>query len=272
MPVLLISRGTMSGVALLVEQLSACTGFDCVSRENLVALVNRHGELAQRIVERLGNPARSYEQLCELRRPYVILMRAALLEYASRDNLIYHGYSGHLLLPSMPHFVRIRINAPLALRVEMTMRRLQCSEEEAKTHITQDDEARVRWARFMYGTDIRDPSLYDVCINLERMSIQTACNVLCALKEDAECQATPDQAAMVERMLLAARIESALATDARTAAMELGAQVEDGRVTVTGSYVDDARRDAVLEIARGVAGAGEVEYRYGFAPTFGART
>jgi cytidylate kinase len=270
MPVVLISRGTMSGVTLLVQRLAECTGFGCVSREDLVALVNRHGELAQRIVERLGNPAQGYEQLCELRRPYVILMRAALLEYAAHDNLIYHGYSGHLLLPPIPHFVRIRIHAPLHLRVQMTMQRLHCSAEEAKVHITQDDEARVRWARFMYGADIRDPGLYDLCLNLERLSIETACNVLCALKQDAECQASAESAATVERLLLASRVEAAMATDERTAGIEVSAEVADGKVTVTGPYVTEATRDATLEIARSVEGVGEVEYRYGFAPTFGA--
>jgi cytidylate kinase len=272
MPVILISRGTMSGVTLLVERLRDCTGFGCVAREHLVALVNQHGELAQRIVERLGNPAQDYEQLCELRRPYVILMRAALLEYAARDNLIYHGYSGHLLLPPLHHVVRIRINAPIAMRIAMTMRRLQCSEEAAKAHITRDDEERVRWARFLYGRDIRDPSLYDVCINLERMSIATACNLLCALKDDAECQATPASVEAVERLRLATRVEAALATDERTAEIEVGAQATDGRVTITGPYVDDARRETVLDIARAVAGVGEVDYRYGYAATFGAKS
>jgi cytidylate kinase len=269
--VVLISRGTMSGVTLLVQRLAECTGFTCVAREDLVALVNRHGALAQRIVERLSNPAQDYEQLCELRRPYVILMRAALLEYARRDDLIYHGYSGHLLLPAVPHFVRVRINAPAGMRVEMTMARLHCSAAEARAHIAKDDEERVRWARFMYGQDIRDPSLYDVCINLERTSIETACDLLCALKAASACQATRESAALVDRLLLASHVEAALVTDARTASLDVGAEVSDGRVALTGPYVDDARRAAVLEIARSVEGVTAVEYRYGFTPAFGVK-
>jgi cytidylate kinase len=271
MPVVLISRGTMSGVTLLVQRLAECTGFSCVAREDLVALVNQHGALAHKIVERMGNPAQGYEQLCELRRPYVILMRAALLEYARRDDLIYHGYSGHLLLPPVPHFVRVRIGAPTAMRVEMTMARLHCGTEEARAHIVRDDEERVRWARFMYGQDIRDPSLYDVCINLERISFETACDLLCALKDAAACQANRESAALVDRLLLASRVEAALVTDPRTVSIEVGAEVSDGHVTLTGPYVDDARRAAVLEIARSVDGVSGVEYRHGFAPAFGVK-
>jgi hypothetical protein len=272
MSVLLLSRGTMSGVALLVERLHQRTGVRCVSREDLVELVNQHGALAQRVVERVSDAARAYEDFCELRRPYLILMRAALLEYAACDDLVYHGFSGHLLLPSIPHFRTVRIHAPVEMRVDMTKHRLGCSVEEAKLHIDRDDEARVRWARFMYGQDIRDPSHYDVCINLRRMSIDAACNILQGLMQDPESRATPDSRRAVQERLLAARIEAALVTDPRTESIETRVEVRNGQVTVTGPYVDDVRRSTVLAIARDVDGVAEVEYQCGFVPEFVGQT
>jgi cytidylate kinase len=272
MSVVLISRGTMSGVALLVERLHERTGARSVSREDLVALVNRHGELAQRIVERLSDAARAYDAFCDLRRPYLILMRAALLEYARHDNLVYHGFSGHLLLPPIHHFRTVRICAPRELRTRMTMQRLHCDEAEASAYIDRDDEQRVRWARFMYGTDIRDSDLYDLCINLRRTSIDTACNIVQCMMQDPDCQATPESTEQVDRLLLATRIEQALATDPRTDAVEASATVANGHVAVTGPYLDEVRRTAVLEIARGVAGLDDVEYQCGFVPEFGAES
>jgi cytidylate kinase len=268
MSVVLISRGTMSGVTLLVERLHERTGCRCVSREDLVALVNQHGELAQRIVEQLSEAARAYDAFCDLRRPYLILMRAALLEYARRDNLVYHGFSGHLLLPPIHHFRTVRLCAPRPLRARMTMQRLHCGEQEANAYIDRDDEQRVRWARFMYGQDIRDPDLYDLCINLKRTSIDTACNMVQSVMQDPDCQATPASSRQVEQLLLATRIEQALVTDPRTDAVEAAATVADGRVTITGPYLDELRRGAVLEIAGAVAAGAEVEYRCGFVPEF----
>jgi hypothetical protein len=266
MSVVLLSRGTMSGVALLVERLHQQTGIRCVSRENLMELVNRHGELARRVLARMGSAARAYEDFCELRRPYLILMRAALLEYSVEGDLVYHGFSGHLLLPPFAHVRTIRIQAPLEMRVTMTMQRLVCGEEEARSYIARDDEERVRWGRYMYGRDIRDPALYDLCINLGRLSIDSACNFIQAVMKDPECQVTTGSRRAARDALTAARVEAALVTDPRTESIEAGAQIVEGRVTVTGPYVDDARRDAVLEIARGVEGVTDVEYRYGFVP------
>ena len=111
MAIILISRGTMSGVTPLTDSLSKAIGYRSVSREDLVGRVNDHGEIANRIVESIGSATRGYEQFSRLRRPYVILMRLALLEYVVHDDLIYHGYSGHLLVPAFQHVLRVRINA-----------------------------------------------------------------------------------------------------------------------------------------------------------------
>lgn len=265
MPIVLISRGTMSGVEPLVDCLRRRTGIPCVSREDLVSVVNRHGELAQRIVARLSGAAQDYEAFCELRRPYLILMRAALLEYARADDLIYLGFSGHLLLPRLAHVLTIRLHGSLSYRAALTMRRLHCSEAEARHYVERDDEERVRWARFMYGRDIRDPGLYDLCINIERTSIDTTCGVLQEMLRDPDCQATPASRADVERLWLGTRIETAMLTDPRTESIELRADVTDGAVTVIGPYLNDVRHAAVLEVARAVPGAEAATYEYGFA-------
>ena len=270
MPVVLVSRGTMSGVALLVKRFHEMTGLPCVSREDLVPLVNRHGALAQRVVETLGHATEAYEHFCELRRPYVVLMRTALLQYVARDNVLYHGYSGHLLLPSIPHLLTVRIQAPVELRVRMTMERLHCDEADAREYIREDDDNRIRWARFMYGKDIRDSSQYDLCINLERRSIETVCNIIAELIEDPTCQATAASRHEVEQLRLTTAVEAALVTDPRTELVEATAQVADGTVRVIGPYLEDAQVAAVLEVARGVAGVGDVEYQCGFVPAFGS--
>jgi cytidylate kinase len=268
MSVVLISRGTMTGVARLVDRLKSRTGVRCVSREDLARRVDRHGDLARDVVERLGKATQEYEEFCDLRRAWVILMRTALLEFAAQDDLVYHGYSGHLLLPRIAHFIRVRITASLEMRVKMTRERLGCAEAEAEEWVHQDDEDRGRWARFMYGRDIRDPHLYDACINLEHLTLDTACNLISQLLEDPDCQPSPESMRAVDELLLASRVEAALAADVRTSSVEARARATDGQVVLTGPYVVDTQLDTVMEIARGVEGVREVEYEYGYAPSF----
>ncbi|HKJ92600.1 MAG TPA: cytidylate kinase family protein [Longimicrobiales bacterium] len=268
MSVVLISRGTMTGVARLVERLKRRTGVRCVSREDLASRVDRHGRLARDVVDRLSKATREYDEFCELRRPYVTLMRTALLEIAAHDDVVYHGYSGHLLVGPIAHFIRVRITAPLAMRVEMTQARLGCTAEEADRYVRQDDEDRVRWARFMYGQDIRDPGLYDVCIDMRRLTLDTACNLISELLEDPDCQPTPESVRSVDELLLASRVEAALVSDARTSTVEASARASEGDVVLTGPYLEETQLDTVVEIARGVEGVRDVQYEYGYTPSF----
>ena len=266
MSIIMISRGTMSGVHLLVQSLASEHGYRSVSREDLIASVNRHGELANRIVEQIGRATKAYEQFTRLRRPYLILMRLALLEELRRDNVVYHGYSGHLLLPPMQNMLLVRINAPTDMRVRMTMDRLGCGEEAARDLIVAEDEHWGRWARFMYGRDIRDPALYDVVVDLRRMPMNVVCAMLEAALKGPRFTTRPETVQELETLLLATRIEAELAADPRVESYEIAARVDDDRVRLVGPWLEESDRALVLEVAHAVAGDHTLEYQPGYEP------
>jgi two-component system, OmpR family, response regulator CpxR len=268
MPIILISRGTMSGVSMLIHSLAERMGYRSVSREDLISKVDQRGELASRVVEHIGKATRAYEQFSRLRRPYLILMRLALLEYMRDDDLIYHGYSGHLLVAPMQHMLRVRINAPLSMRIPMTMARLGCDEHEAREHIASQDETWGRWARFMYGADIRSPGLYDSVINLHRLSTRAVCSLLQCAAKDPAVATRPETILAVERLLISAQIETAIVMDQRTSGLEIKADVSVSRVLLVGPWLEDTQRAMVLQLADGCARGLRVEYETGYIPDF----
>ena len=266
MPVIFISRGTMSGVHRLVECLQNRTGVRCISVEDLVKIVNRHGEIATRIVDNLATATSAYAQFSDLRWPYVVLMRQAMLEEIRHDNLVYHGYSSHLILPNLRHFVRVRIEAPLTMRVDMTMQRLECDEEKAREYIREEDERRVKWARFMFAQDIRNTMLYDLTLNMGHMTLEAACGILGDLMKEPDFQATPESRTEVERLYRTATIEEALVTDPRTASLEIRARIDNEEgISLIGPYLDDPELETVIEIAKSVPGVDAVHYTSGYA-------
>ena len=268
MPVIFISRGTMSGVHLLVECLHSKTGVRCISHEDLEKNVNKHGEIAVRVVEKLAKATSAYDQFSELRWPYMVLMRKALLEEICHDNMVYHGYSSHLLLPAFRHFVRIRIEAPLEMRVTMTMERLACNEEKAREYIIDADDHRIKWARFMYAHDIRDTMLYDLVLNLDRVTLEAACGILECIMAGEDFQASPESRAEVERLYLATKIEESLVTDPRTATLEISADFQNDGIRLIGPYVEDSELTTIMEIVKTVSGTLNVLYEPGYASKF----
>jgi len=268
MPVIFISRGTMSGVHLLVDYLHSQTGIRCISREDLEENVNKHGEIAARVLEKLAKAPSAYDQFSELRWPYMVLMRKALLEEIRYDDVVYHGYSSHLLLPAFRHFVRVRIEAPLEMRVTMTMKRLSCDEEKAREYITNADDHRIKWARFMYAQDTRNTMLYDLILNLDRVNLKAACGILECIMSEEDFQVTPESQAEIERLYLATKIEESLVTDPRTATLEIRAEVRNDGIRLIGPYIEDSELTTIVKIVQTTSDTGNVQYHPGYASRF----
>jgi hypothetical protein len=268
MALLLISRGSFSG-GLLISKCLAEAGWKCLTREDVIAAVNTHGELANRVTASIEKAAHDYEKFSALRRPYKILTQLALLEYAIQGNVAYIGYSGHLLLSGIPHAIRVRILAPVDLRVRlMRDREKGLTEEEARERIRENDDERSRWTRFMYGKSLRDPALFDLCINLERISLDTAYFMLEHAAQQKEFKLTPESMAVLDNRYLCAQVLAALVTNPQTSEVEVGATAEGGHVVLEGPYLADSERLLVMGIARTVRGVAQVEYREGYAPPF----
>jgi cytidylate kinase len=265
--VLLISRGTMSGGQMIGHCLAEKMGFRYVSREELFAAVNAHGGLANRVLESLPRAARDYAQFSALRRPYKILMRMALLDWAREGNLAYFGYSGHLLLEGVAHFLKVRLIAPLEVRVRATMEQMSCPELEAREFIRSFDDERVSWARFMYARDIRDPNQYDICLNMEKTSISSVCELLVYLSRHPAFQPTPQSLTAHANLDLETRVLTELVLNPETFALEVGAKANNGCVLLEGPYLEDAELARLLATARAVSGVTTVEYQPGYAPT-----
>jgi Cytidylate kinase-like family len=268
MPVVFISRGTMVGVHRLLDCLRQRGQTTQISREDLVEIVNCHGEIATRIVEKLVDVTSAYDQFSEMRWPYIVLMRHALLERIRHDNVVYHGNSGHLLVPVIRHFVRVRIDAPFAMRARMTMQRLDCDENQARKHIEEADDQRIKWARFMYSRDIRNPMLYAFHLNLGQMSMQAACDLIEFIMKDDAFQATEDSRAEVERLYRSSCIEAALVSNPATAQFEISAEAGLEEVRLIGPYLDQADMTAVKETAMAAArmlGIFLFDYIHGYA-------
>lgn len=268
MAVLLISRGSFSGGQVISQCLSRMAGIRCLTREDLLAAVNAHRELANKVMASLPSAARDYAQFSALRRPYKILMRLALLEQVRAGNMAYFGYTGHLLLKGIEHVVRVRLIAPVELRIKLMMSRETCSEQEALERIHEYDAERNRWSLFVYGKSLCDPALYDVHINLERFSFPAACCLLQHLAHEREFEATPESLAEVENQYLATRVLAALLDDERTFGLEFGARAQDGQIVLEGPYLEEDDRSLVTGIAGSLPGVTQVRYSEGYAPTF----
>ncbi len=254
MAVITISRGTFSGGKGLAECLAERLGYRCIDREALVQRAASGGVDEGELKEALLTSPDFLDRLRRKRRLYLAVLQAALAEEVANGEVVYHGNAGHLLLKGVVPVLRVRIIAPLELRLAMVRDRLGLSRKEGEAYIVRMDEERRSWTRFLYGVEWDDPSLYDAVINLEQASIAEACEVLAGMARLEGFAFTPERRAAVQDFALASRVWAALGLDRATTHLEVEVRSRAGTVYIQGFVGSERTIHEVERVAGQVPG------------------
>jgi cytidylate kinase len=259
MSVITISRGTMSGGKMIAEQLTKDLAFRCIDRDVIVEKAAASGVSQEELRDALLKPPTFLERFQHKRYLYLTLFQAALTEEVKTGKVIYHGNAGHLLLKGGGPVFRVRIIAPLEFRIAMTQQRLKLAREEAVTYIQRMDEHRRKWTQYLYGVDWTDPSLYDMVINLEHVSIQDAADSIAHIVRKQACFNFDDKCrSMMDDLALASRVKAKLALHEATSHLEFEVSAREGRLAIQGKVPDVHLVEEVQRVAESVDGVREV--------------
>ncbi len=162
MAIITISRGTFSGGNALAECLSAQLGYPRLGREEAISEAEKeYGISLEKLTAAVKNPPSIWQQTIGPRVAYLKCLTAAIMDHAKDGDLVYHGYAGHLLLSGVPQVLRVRVIAGIESRIEMAIKQMNLSRNEAVEYIEKVDKERSRWTHFLYGLEWQDPVLYD---------------------------------------------------------------------------------------------------------------
>ncbi|NOZ87793.1 MAG: BON domain-containing protein [Deltaproteobacteria bacterium] len=259
MAIITISRGTASGGEMLAKGLAEKLGYRIVTLETLVKNASRMGPREDTLQDAIFKPPGLLERLGHKRRSYLAFIQLALCEEVKEGNVIYEGNAGHLLLPPETNILRVRMIAPLALRIRMLREKRDISYDDAVAYVHKVDEQRRMWTKFLYGVDILDPQLYDMILNLHTMEISSAVEMVSVAARRPEFVPDEKQRRCLNDYLLAGRVAAALATDPRTSELDVDVTAEEGALSLSGRLATEAQVEAVLEIAKGVDGVKSID-------------
>jgi len=269
MSIIAISRGTFSGGEALARQVAERLGYQCLSREaNLEAAAKEYGVPPADIMLAMEKRPPFWHRVIGARSAYLAFARAALCGHARAGSLVYHGFVGHLLLPGISHVIRVRVIADMRARVQAAMQQQHLEETDARVYIDSVDKERRQWVRFLFDVEWDDPHLYDVVLNLSRVSLATACETVAHLTEREEFQPTAHSVKTLEDLTVASRVSAALATDPRTRDLHFDVVADLGSVTITGETRTPGLDEAVRQVAGNVEGVKETHANIVFIPVY----
>ncbi len=207
MAIITISRGSLSGGRAFAERLAELIGYPRIAEEVLQEAAERLGVSKEVVRGKFETAPGLWERLHYERERYVLAIRAALAEACVDGRLVYHGLAGQFLLRGVKGVLRVRLIAPLEMRIRAVMSDdPSMSRKAAGEFIRSVDQDRRRRVKVMYGEDVEDPALYDLTVNLRTLSLDGACAAVAEAAAQPRFAITEDVKAELEAFASACRV------------------------------------------------------------------
>lgn len=263
MAILAISREYGSGGRDIGRLVAARLGYEYVDKARLFRDLDLAGP-------RWGRVARELDEVCPTLwerhdwqyRGYIALMESLILDYAARDRVVLIGRGSPLVLHEVPFCLRVRLVAPLAVRLERIMLRESVDQDAAEQLAHRVDRDRACYINANYQSDWDAESIYDLILNTGSLTYEQAADLLVEALAEKERLATPEARAHLADLALAYRLRARVATDPRVLVPTLEVYLENGDLVVAGVIHTPKEQRLVQETAREVCGDRPVRFEW----------
>ncbi len=104
-----------------------------------------------------------------------------ILRLAGLGHTILVGRGANVITARLPNVFHVRLVAPYATRIRHAAAFYHLSEAEAAKLVREQDQARRRYVRRYFNSEIDDPSLYDVTLNTGRLGFARTAEAIAQL-------------------------------------------------------------------------------------------
>jgi len=258
MQIICISRGSQSRGEQFAEKLAAKLGYDCLSREQLLEEASRRKIPIGKLETAIIKPHLFSEDLAVEMEHYKALATSIVCRRALDGGVVYHGRTGHLLLPGIENILKIRVVADMEYRIRHVMHSLDLSRTKARRYIEHVEEDRRRWVKRFYNVDWDVFGLYDIVLNLSHVAVDNAASAACSMAELPDFQATPASRAAVRSLYLTATARLMLAADERTSRMNARVQVGNGNLYIVYPYQQAGMAAHIPQVLKDLPGIKDI--------------
>jgi cytidylate kinase len=260
MPVIALTQ-EMGSLAKDVAERVAELGGLTVVRNEVVENVAERMHVPQSLIRRVREgKAGLVERFTTDKQQFALYTAEEILHQADRGNVVLRGWGATGVLRPVPHVVRVRVTRPFDARVNWVMNDLGTdSRHSAEAEVRRSDAAHASRMHATFGVTWGDPLLYDLVINTDRISVESAAQQILQLAGRPEFQETPESRAILAGLALSAKVRAALKANESTRQADVQIDARDGHVVLSGIVVNEQEKSETERVASTVAGVGKVE-------------
>ena len=209
-----------------------------------------HGEkIARQVAKKMGYTFYGEE------RPKIYLNRlqSVILEVAKKGDAVFFGKGSQLLLHSFDCALHVLLTGSVEKRVQRVMEEKHVSREVAEQMIHRSDHDKRGFVRFAYDEDWLNPQLYDLLLNVDKLSFDSAIRIVVdAAKSDEIKACGRDSVRLLGKLSLQRKVESAL-LEANVVNPHLFVTVENSNtVRLYGMVNSSEEKEAVERLIKGI--------------------
>ena len=229
MAIVTISSPSHKNRQIIAERIAERLGHTCISREILLEASEQYNVPEIKLAKAIHDSPTIFERLSHGKERYISFFKAALLNKLKNGDIVYHGIVGHFFVQGIPRVLKVRILDSMENRIQEEMDRENVPEGVARKRVIQEDRERYNWCSALYKMDTRDPELYNLVINIERISIDDCVDLICSALEKEYFKETAEAEKILRDQALIATIKAALAPKY----LEAKVTAYEGNVTVS---------------------------------------
>lgn len=180
-PIITVSREAGAGGSDISRRLAKAMGMDLIGGQ-IIQHVADSAKMSRKVIESLDEREVTFREtllssLFGENRPwpneYLHHLTRVIGTIGIFGNVIIVGRGANYVLPKEKIF-RVRVIAPMALRIKYFMEDRGYTKAEAEQYIVKRDGNRKAFVRKYFNADIDDPAYYDLIINTEKISMASA--------------------------------------------------------------------------------------------------
>jgi cytidylate kinase len=186
--VVTISRESGSGGTILAANLAKAMGFDLFHRE-VIQEMAESANISTRIIETLDEKGLSVleDSVAAMIRErhlwpdeFLRYLMKVVGTIGKHGRAVIVGRGAQFILPRDEN-LKVRVIAPLAMRIQNVAHELDMADSEAQKMILKTDSDRRSFSRKYFYADVTDPLNYDLVINTARVHIDAAVKSIVAV-------------------------------------------------------------------------------------------
>ncbi len=192
------------------QKVSEQLGYDSVEEKLLEITADKYGLTKEKLLKSIKGQATLFNTFTHQREKNIARLKLTLAEVTVQNNMLLHGYTGHLLPRTISHVLRTCIIGNFDFRIKQAAKEKSISEKDAEKIIHKDDAERLEWTSYLENKPPYDETLYDLLIPVHTVSIDDAVESICKYASGEQVCPTPRSLKAAEDFIKAAEVELAL--------------------------------------------------------------